>query len=161
MPEIEGAGNGRLSFKSPESSALLRPASVQGPVLTEYVRPELPAGQVRNQVPLSTGALPGSAASGKPRWYETSRLLAAAGVTVQEVEEVGCARLRELHQRAVRTYERVMPRDRPEQHAANLGGDQRHCKIPHQALVLYRQPGHRLVLPAATGRRSARSGQEL
>src|SRR5258705_13614342 len=51
MPEIEGARNGRLPFHCPESSALLGPASVQRPVLAEDVRPEFPAGQVRDQVP--------------------------------------------------------------------------------------------------------------
>ena len=75
-----------------------------------------------------------------------------------KVEEVGRPRLRELHQRAVRAYALVTFCDRLKEYVANLGGDQRHGEISHQAFVFHRQSGHRLVLPAATGRWPSRSG---
>src|SRR6266567_4085093 len=74
-----------------------------------------------------------------------------------KIEEVGRPRLRELHQRAVRAHALVTLCDRLKQYVADLGGGQRHGEIPHQAYVFHRQSGHRLVLPAATGRWPSRA----
>ena len=117
--------------------------------------------------PLSTEGLPGSAASGKAALVgdvalanssgrngpgRHSAILLSSTRGTGKVEEVGRPRLHELHQRAVRAYALVTFCDRLKQYVANLGGDQRHGEISHQAFVFHRQSGHRLVLPAATGR---------
>lgn len=51
--------------------------------------------------------------------------------------------------------------DRPEQHLANLGGDQRHAEISHQAFVSDRQSGHSPFLPAVTAGGLADLDQEF
>src|SRR6266481_2935730 len=111
MPEIEGARNGRLPFQCPESSALLGPASVQRPVLAEDVRPEFPAGQVRDQVPsINRGAawigskrkaaLVGDVAlangSGRNGPGRHRAILLSRTHGTGKVEEIGRPRLREL-----------------------------------------------------------------
>ena len=143
------------------------------PFLAEDVRPKPPAGQVRDQVPpvhrraarigakrkaalIGDVALVGGGRRHGPGRHRAVLLSCTHGAG--EVEEVARPGLRELHQRAVRVHPLVPACDRPEQHFANLGGNQRHAEISHQALVSNRQPRHSPFLPAATGRRPSRSG---
>ena len=135
--------------------------------------PNSPPDRFGIRCPLSTEGLPGSAASGKAALVgdvalanssgrngpgRHSAILLSSTRGTGKVEEVGRPRLHELHQRAVRAYALVTFCDRLKQYVANLGGDQRHGEISHQAFVFHRQSGHRLVLPAATGRWPSRSG---
>jgi hypothetical protein len=63
MMHIGAVINQRARIGSDEKKA----PSLPGPVLAEDVRAELAAGQMRDQMSLSTNAPPGSGGSGKPR----------------------------------------------------------------------------------------------
>jgi hypothetical protein len=135
---------------------------------TEDVRSELPAGQVRDQVPpvnreaawiggKRKAALIGDIAlvDGGSRSVQAATVRSSCSAPTALARQAGPDCVNCASEQPGYVCSSRSPAA-PGSTLATLGGDQRHAELWHQALVSGRHPGHRLFPPAAASRRPRR-----